>query len=118
MELVGRIWWPINKPCGFVAMKPKRRQTDVFNLSFLDAISCGFGAVILLVLISKYEVAPLPSIEKSSLALLEKTLDLESQIQIKSDLVNKLRASNYQKNEKWSKLPQKRKMIETTTKTH
>ena len=97
MELGGRIWWPIDKSCEFVAMKPQRRQTDVFSLSFLDVISCGFGAVILLVLISKYEVAPSTGIEKSSLAMLEKTLDMEIEVQAKLDLINKLKVSIYQK---------------------
>jgi hypothetical protein len=34
-------------------MKLRKREFDIFNLSFLDIISCGFGAVIMLVLISK-----------------------------------------------------------------
>jgi hypothetical protein len=34
-------------------MKTHRRQTEVFNLSFLDVISCGFGAIILLLVLSK-----------------------------------------------------------------
>ena len=34
-------------------MRIRRRQTEVFNLSFLDVISCGFGAIILLLVISK-----------------------------------------------------------------
>ncbi len=34
-------------------MKRKRRDVDSFSLSFLDSISCGFGAVILLLVISK-----------------------------------------------------------------
>ena len=33
-------------------MKIRKRDFDIFNLSFLDIISCGFGAVVLLVLIS------------------------------------------------------------------
>jgi hypothetical protein len=33
-------------------MKLKKKVFDIFNLSFLDVISCGFGAVVLLVLIS------------------------------------------------------------------
>jgi len=33
-------------------MKRKKNDFDIFNLSFLDIISCGFGAVVLLVLIS------------------------------------------------------------------
>ncbi len=34
-------------------MKRRSRNLEVFNLSFLDVISCGFGAVVLLVLLSK-----------------------------------------------------------------
>ena len=32
--------------------KSRRRNVEVFNLSFLDAISCGFGAIILLLIIA------------------------------------------------------------------
>ena len=34
-------------------MKLRKRELNIFNLSFLDVISCGFGAVVMLVLISK-----------------------------------------------------------------
>jgi hypothetical protein len=34
-------------------MKKKRRGIDIFNLSFLDVVSCGFGAIILLLVLSK-----------------------------------------------------------------
>ena len=30
-----------------------RRTSEIFNLSFLDIISCGFGAIVLLLLVSK-----------------------------------------------------------------
>ena len=33
--------------------KKNRRNFDIFNLSFLDVISCGFGAIVLLLLVSK-----------------------------------------------------------------
>jgi len=33
-------------------MKRRSRALEIFSLSFLDVISCGFGAVVLLVLIS------------------------------------------------------------------
>ena len=33
--------------------KNKRKEVEIFNLSFLDVISCGFGAIILLLVISK-----------------------------------------------------------------
>ena len=34
-------------------MRRRRRETDVFGLSFLDAISCGFGAIVLLLVLTK-----------------------------------------------------------------
>jgi hypothetical protein len=34
-------------------MRLRKKEFDIFNLSFLDVISCGFGAVVMLVLISK-----------------------------------------------------------------
>jgi ribosomal protein L9 len=34
-------------------MKKRRRPIEVFNLSFLDVVSCGFGAIILLLVIAK-----------------------------------------------------------------
>jgi hypothetical protein len=34
-------------------MKLRKREFSIFNLSFLDIISCGFGAVVMLILISK-----------------------------------------------------------------
>ena len=36
-----------------MAVKKRSRNFQIFNLSFLDVISCGFGAVVLLVLLSK-----------------------------------------------------------------
>ena len=33
--------------------KNNRRSSELFNLSFLDIISCGFGAIVILLLISK-----------------------------------------------------------------
>jgi len=29
----------------------KRREVDIFNMSFLDVVSCGFGAIILLLVL-------------------------------------------------------------------
>jgi len=34
-------------------MSRKRRDVEVFNLSFLDVVSCGFGAIILLLVLAK-----------------------------------------------------------------
>jgi hypothetical protein len=35
-------------------MKNRRRDIEVFSLSFLDCICCAFGAIILLFVLSKY----------------------------------------------------------------
>ena len=35
-------------------MKKRRRNIDIFSLSFLDCICCGFGAIILLFVLSKF----------------------------------------------------------------
>ncbi len=34
-------------------MKAKRRETEAFSISFLDVITCGFGAIILLLMIAR-----------------------------------------------------------------
>jgi hypothetical protein len=36
-----------------MAMKPQRKTLEVFTLSFLDIISCAFGAIVMLVLLAK-----------------------------------------------------------------
>jgi len=60
-------------------MKRRRRAIEIFSLSFLDLISCGFGAVVLLILISKtsedVSSASLQQAEEiiSELASLERT---------------------------------------------
>jgi septal ring factor EnvC (AmiA/AmiB activator) len=35
-------------------MKKRRRDIEIFSLSFLDCICCGFGAIILLFVLSKF----------------------------------------------------------------
>lgn len=50
-------------------MSRARRPIEVFNLSFLDVVSCGFGAIILLLIIAK--VAEPTVIAKQSLELRE-----------------------------------------------
>ena len=59
-------------------MKRKRRTIDVFNLSFLDVVSCGFGAIILLLVISLV-LEPLV-IEKMSVDLSGLIMKLEQEL--------------------------------------
>lgn len=60
-------------------MKKKSRDFDIFTLSFLDIISCGFGAVVLLVLISKTDISPISTVEEDARGLLERVLSTEAQ---------------------------------------
>ena len=56
----------------------KRRNMETFNLSFLDVVCCGFGAVILLLVITKiYE--PI-SIQESKVNMEELVVELERQL--------------------------------------
>lgn len=58
--------------------KRKRREIQVFSLSFLDVVSCGFGAIILLLVISKIS-EPLV-VEKVSADLSGLVVELEAQL--------------------------------------
>lgn len=56
----------------------KRRAAEEFNISFLDVICCGFGAIILLLMITK-TVAP-QLIEVSAISLQSRIEDMQKQI--------------------------------------
>ena len=61
-------------------MKFQKKEFEIFNLSFLDIISCGFGAVVLLVLISNTQENPSAgSVEKTEV-LLNQVMTLENRI--------------------------------------
>lgn len=83
-------------------MKFRKREFDIFNLSFLDVISCGFGAVVMLVLISKTndDVSVIGKGEVE--ALLKAVITLENTVSeieqtIKSQLSKSTTSSNEQK---------------------
>jgi len=59
-------------------VKRRRRGFEVFNLSFLDVVSCGFGAVILLLVMAK--VAEPRVIEQISADLSGSVMKLEQEI--------------------------------------
>jgi len=62
-------------------MKKKKKELEIFSLSFLDIISCGFGAIVLLVLISKQfpETSPIDTVVINE--LLSKIFAMENQIE-------------------------------------
>jgi hypothetical protein len=59
-------------------MKLKRREAEVFSLSFLDVICCGFGAIILLLVLSEFG-QPLV-LEKSRADLGGQVLKLQAEL--------------------------------------
>jgi len=61
-------------------MKFRRKELEIFNLSFLDIISCGFGAVVLLVLISNTQEKENPSSISEAEAMLQQVMALETRI--------------------------------------
>lgn len=59
-------------------MRIKRKNLEIFSLSFLDIISCGFGAVVLLVLISSYAESPRSDSQSKAESLLQEVLQAEA----------------------------------------
>lgn len=74
-------------------MRKGRREFDFFNMSFLDVISCGFGAVVLLVLISKYQLAPEQGEQEEISPLLAKVIELENQNEALASELDQLQES-------------------------
>ncbi|UTA46653.1 VWA domain-containing protein [Simiduia sp. 21SJ11W-1] len=56
-------------------MKRKQRQTDEFNVSFLDVICCGFGAIVLLLMITK--TVPIVVLEETQIDREGQVADLQ-----------------------------------------
>lgn len=61
-------------------MKFRRKDFEIFNLSFLDIISCGFGAVVLLVLISNTAENQTSGSDDSAQSLLRQVIALETRV--------------------------------------
>jgi len=103
-------------------MKSRRGNLEIFSLSFLDIVSCGFGAVILLVLISKplegttssdidaarqmlqQLISAQDSVSQSSRELEKKQQELASLKQISSLIINSEATAKKQLGAKTSEL--------------
>jgi hypothetical protein len=59
-------------------MKLRRRDTEVFNLSFLDCICCGFGAIILLLVLTDVDQPVI--IERARVAMNGQLLRMQEEI--------------------------------------
>jgi hypothetical protein len=58
----------------------RRRSVEVFSLSFLDCICCGFGAIILLLVLTEYQRPA--KIEESRINLQGQVRDLQQQLEV------------------------------------
>ncbi|MBE9549423.1 MAG: VWA domain-containing protein [Proteobacteria bacterium] len=61
-----------------MSRKKQRREVEIFNLSFLDVVSCGFGAIILLLIIVQFGEPVV--IEKLSVDMSGQVLKLEQEL--------------------------------------
>jgi len=68
-------------------MKRRNKTLDIFSLSFLDVISCGFGAVVMLILIAKTDVEPSIAGADEVSSLLASLVSLQNSVtQIKQEM--------------------------------
>ena len=72
-----------------MARRQKRRETEIFSISFLDCITCGLGSVVLLLVLSNMRS---PEIEQTQEDLDQQLLKLQDElidIQGQSDILNR-----------------------------
>ena len=77
-----------------------RRQFNVFNLSFLDVIACGFGAVILFFMIINSQVKSRSDqassdLQSESRLLEERIFNEQKQFELESEEADKATGKNY-----------------------
>ena len=97
-------------------MKMGRRQPEVFNLSFLDVISCGFGAIILLLVLTlALEPATLTritdglaneaaAVETSREALVDVAKQLNRELAQKRESLDQIRAELERLEQEWEEI--------------
>ena len=75
-------------------MKLNRKELQIFNLSFLDIISCGFGAVVLLVLISNNAPESSQSSKDDTLTLLDQVIALQTRVDALTEEIDQQQKQN------------------------
>ena len=89
-------------------MKLRKKEFDIFNLSFLDVISCGFGAVVMLVLISKTN-------DDVSITGKEEVADLLKTVIMLENTVSDIKQSIDNQSSKSDQLSNEKTRLETVT---
>ncbi|MCC5887143.1 MAG: VWA domain-containing protein [Gammaproteobacteria bacterium] len=101
-------------------MRRRRRDTDTLSLSFLDAISCGFGAIILLLVIVKiYEPqlrAEVVDDTEARLAFLQQRLaDIQDDTRTTSERMSSTEAELVRERDRLERLRRELARIESAT---
>ena len=91
--------------------KKQRKAVEIFNLSFLDVISCGFGAIILLLVISKIS-QPLLVEDRTQELTLEKE-KLEEQIKNRQQKIKDTQSRLVQSQQRLQQLSQSLKQSDS-----
>jgi len=86
-------------------VKRRRRELEVFSLSFLDVITCGFGAIILLLMVARTGQAPV--LETSDISMNGIIRDLQVQlfeVRGESRILNRELNAKHEQRSQWEEL--------------
>jgi hypothetical protein len=72
-----------------MARRVKRRETEIFSISFLDCITCGLGSVVLLLVLSDLRTPEIEQAQEDLQAQLLKLQDEVIDIEGQSDILNR-----------------------------
>src|SRR4030095_859591 len=72
-----------------MARRVKRRETEIFSISFLDCITCGLGSVVLLLVLSNIRAPALEQSQEEAKAEILKLQDELVDIHGQSDILNR-----------------------------
>ena len=71
-----------------MARRVKRRETEIFSISFLDCITCGLGSVVLLLVLSNIRT-PIEESQEESKQRILKLQDEMIEIKGERDILNR-----------------------------
>ena len=74
-------------------MSKQRKISELFSMSFLDIMACGFGALVLILLISEFQESEVKQVENNADIFLEAQEEKAKKI-IKAESLDKLMSSN------------------------
>ena len=83
-------------------MRKKRRENEAFSISFLDVITCGFGAIILLLMIAKTGDSPILESAEESLHGIVRELQVQLfQIRGEAKILNRDLDAKHEQRSEW-----------------